>query len=68
MTGSPSRPDDIGPVYFEIRVLGNAAQVTAIHAATGTEVKVTCPATLARSSMQLAALRRLQSVLAKQVG
>lgn len=65
MTGMTPKGKDIGTVYFEVRVIGNAAQVTAIHAATGTEVKVTCPATLAQSSMQLAALRRLQSVLAK---
>lgn len=58
----------LGEVLFEIRVLGNSAQVTAIHAATGTEVKVICPATLARGSMQQAAMNKLRYVLNRDSG
>lgn len=50
-------------VLFEIRILGNSAQVSAIHVPTNTEVKVICPAALPTTFMQKAALRRLLWVL-----
>lgn len=52
-------------VLFEIRILGNSAQVSAIHVPTNTEVKVVCPAALPAVLMQKAALRRLLWVLSR---
>jgi hypothetical protein len=53
-------------ILFEIVKSGNAAQVSAIDAATGIEVFLTGPANLSPVSLRAAALRKLLFVLQKQ--
>ena len=53
-------------VLFEFIVQGNVAKVTAIHAATGTEVSTVGPANAGREVLAKAALRKLQYVMAKK--
>ncbi len=52
-------------IYFEITVIGNSARVCAIHATTGQEVVVICPARLSRAMMEQAAVNKLRYVLNK---
>lgn len=59
------KDDDLGEVYLEFQAVGHAVRVSAIHAATGKEVQVVCPATYSQFSMQQAALRKLRYVLSK---
>jgi hypothetical protein len=55
-----STDEPAGEVYFELRSIGNAVKVTAIHAATGVEVSVMGPASAAQADLQRLALRKLR--------
>lgn len=55
-------------VLVEIVVLGAYAKVTAIDAATGTEVSVTGPAAADQRALRAAAIRKLEFVLKKRNG
>jgi hypothetical protein len=52
-------------VIFEIVVAGDAAKVTAVDEATGTEAVAVGPAGAARADLEALALRKLQRMLAK---
>ena len=53
-------------VLIEIVTLGAYAKVAAIDAATGTEISLTGPADADRTTLEAAALRKLEFVLNKQ--
>jgi uncharacterized protein DUF6898 len=57
--------DNASEVYFEFAAIGRSVKVTAVHAATGTEVSVVAPANAARADLQRLALRKLQAKLQK---
>ena len=60
----PSTPeDDPGGVYFEFTAIGVSVKVTAIDAATGTEVSVVAPAGAAQADLQRLALQKLKARL-----
>jgi hypothetical protein len=50
-------------VYFELIAIGHSVKVTAIHAASGTEVSVVGPASAARSDLERLALQKLKARL-----
>lgn len=52
-------------VLFEMVRVGNAVKVTAIDAKSGTEAVVVGSATLSRYSLEQAALRKLERLMAK---
>jgi hypothetical protein len=54
-----------GEVYFEFTAIGNSVKVTAIDAATGTEVVAIGPASAARADLQRLALRKLLAKMKK---
>ena len=58
-------PDDRshGEVYFEFVAIGRQVKVSAIDAATGTEVSVMGPATASQVDLQRLALKKLQARL-----
>ena len=58
-------PDDRSPgeIYFEFVAIGRHMKVSAIDAATGTEVSVTGPATASRADLRRLALQKLQARL-----
>jgi uncharacterized protein DUF6898 len=58
MTGSSSEPAN--EIYFEFVAIGRHVKVSAIDAATGTEVSVLGPATASRADLQRLALQKLQ--------
>ncbi len=53
-------------ILIEIVTIGAYAKVVAIDAATGTEISTTGPADADRSTLEAAAIRKLQFVLNKQ--
>lgn len=53
-------------ILIEIVSIGAYAKVSAIDAATGTEVSITGPADADRVTLEAAAIRKLQFVLNKQ--
>ncbi len=53
-------------ILIEIVTIGAYAKVTAIDAATGTEVSTTGPSDADRVTLEAAAIRKLQFVLNKQ--
>ena len=53
-------------VLFEMFRMGGSVKVSAIHAATLTEVSVVCPATASEMQMKTLALQKLRYVLAKR--
>jgi len=53
-------------ILIEIVTIGAYAKVVAIDAATGTEISITGPADADRSTLEAAAVRKLQFVLNKQ--
>ena len=53
-------------VLIEITTVGAYAKVAAIDSATGTEISITGPAEADRSTLEAAAIRKLQFVLKKQ--
>jgi hypothetical protein len=55
-------------ILIEIVTVGAYAKVAAIDSATGTEVSITGPADAERSTLEAAAIRKLQFVLSKQGG
>jgi hypothetical protein len=55
-------------VLIEIVTVGAYAKVAAIDSATGTEVSITGPADAERSTLEAAALRKLEFVLSKRSG
>ena len=63
--GGSGAPDD---VLIEFVILGNAARVTAIHAASGTEVTIVGPASAPRAALEAAVSRKLAYVMAKEKG
>jgi hypothetical protein len=50
-------------VYFELIAIGRSVKVTAIHAASGTEVSVVGPASAARSDLERLAIQKLAARL-----
>jgi hypothetical protein len=52
-----------GEVYFEFKPYGGAVKVTAIDAATGTEVSVMGPASAAQADLERVALQKLRARL-----
>ncbi len=61
MTEQP-KPD----VYFEFVALGSVVKVSAIDAATGTEVSAMGPATASQADLQRLALQKLKARLARE--
>jgi hypothetical protein len=53
-------------VLIEIVTIGAYAKVSAIDSATGTEISITGPAEADRTTLEAAAIRKLQFVLGKQ--
>jgi hypothetical protein len=53
-------------IFIEIVVVGAYAKVSAIDSVTGTEISITGPADADRSTLEAAAVRKLQFVLNKQ--
>jgi ABC-type uncharacterized transport system YnjBCD ATPase subunit len=52
-----------GEVYFEFTAIGRSVKVSAVHAATGTEVSVMGPSRAAQSDLQRLALGKLKARL-----
>jgi len=52
-----------GEVYFEFTAIGRNVKVSAIDAATGTEVSIMGPVTAAKADLQRLALQKLQARL-----
>jgi len=59
---------DPGEVYFELTAIGRSVKVTAIDAATGTEVSVIAPAGAARADLERLALQKLRARLKQEFG
>lgn len=59
---------DDGEVLFEFQRVGMYMKVTAIHAATGTEVSVAGPATGSQELLRRTALNKLKYVLSRLQG
>jgi len=55
-------------VLFELRQIGNTVKVTAIDVATNTEVSTMGPPSAGEHNLKLAALRKLDYVLAARRG
>ena len=53
-------------ILIEIVTIGSYAKVVAIDAVTGTEISITGPADADRSTLETAAVRKLEFVLNKQ--
>ena len=53
-------------VLFEVRLVGNAAKISAIDPATNTEVSVIGPANADPYTLKMNALRKLKAVLRKR--
>lgn len=76
LIGSGARPEVMaggGPgageeVLVEFVIHGNAARVTAIHTASGTEVTIVGPASAPRAVLEAAVSRKLAYVMAKEKG
>ena len=60
---SGNRPKAGNEIYFEFVAIGRQVKVSAIDAATGTEVSVMGPATASRADLQRLALQKLQARL-----
>ena len=55
----PPDPPKKGEIYFEYITLGNSTKVSAVDAATGTEVSIMGPAGTDRKTLESLALRKL---------
>lgn len=55
-----------GEVYFEFVTIGRIAKVSAIDAATGTEVSISGPVSAGQKSLERTALRKLQYVMQRE--
>jgi len=53
-------------VFFELRRIGNSVKVTAIDGATGVEVSTLGPVAAGEHGLKMAALRKLDYVLAER--
>ena len=53
-------------VFFEFTTIGTAVKVTAIDAATGTEVSIIGPASAAQADLERLALAKLKARLARE--
>ena len=51
--------DNADKVYFEFQAIGRSVKVSAIHAATGTEISVVGPASASKADLQRLALQKL---------
>ena len=63
-----TQPGVEGEVLFEMRRIGNAVKVTAIHVATDTEVVTMGPPSVGEHGLKQAALRKLSYVMAQKRG
>jgi len=59
---------DLGEVFFEFRRFGGTVKVSAIHAASGTEVSLAGAASAGEYALKMAAIRKLLYVLNRPVG
>ena len=57
------KPDATNDVYFEFVSIGRNVKVSAIDAATGTEVSIMGPATASQADLQRLALQKLMARL-----
>ncbi len=55
-------------ILIEIVTIGAYAKVSAIDSLTGTEISITGPASAERSSLEAAAIAKLEFVLKKRAG
>ena len=55
-------------IFIEIVTMGSFAKVSAIDSETGTEVSITGPANAERTTLEAAAVQKLEYVLKKQAG
>ncbi|MHA1524638.1 MAG: DUF6898 family protein [Alphaproteobacteria bacterium] len=62
----PASPPVEGEVYIEFHSVGNVVKVSAVDAATGTEVSIMGPANTARAILERNALRKLAYVLKRK--
>lgn len=63
MTRNPSQH---GEIYLEFQAVGQQVRVTAIDAATGTEVVVFGPKSASQAELKLVAVRKLQRRLERE--
>ena len=63
---TPSREPGPREVYFEFIAIGAVVKVSAIDAATGTEVSVMGPASAAQADLEKLALAKLKARLARE--
>jgi hypothetical protein len=59
---------DLGEVLFEFRRIGASVKVSAIHAASGTEISLVGAASAGEYALKAAALRKLAYVLVGRGG
>jgi len=59
---------NLGEVYLEHQRIGNLVKVSAIHAATATEVSIQGPASASQNELETLAINKLKYVLAKNPG
>jgi hypothetical protein len=59
----PDDPPEGREIYFEFTGIGRTMKVSAIDAATGTEVSIVGPATASQADLQRLALQKLQARL-----
>lgn len=52
-----------GEVYFEYITIGKAVKVSAVHAATGTEVSISGPRSAGQKELEKVALQKLVHVM-----
>jgi len=57
-----------GEVIFEFRQIGNSVKVTALHVASDTEISLVGAPSVGEYGLKLAALRKLNYVLAQKKG
>jgi len=57
-----------GEVYFELITIGNSVKVSAIDAATGTEVSIAGPRNASQKELERIALQKLLRVMVKSNG
>lgn len=63
--GTPDNDPRAGEIYLQFQQVGQAIKVTAVDAATGTEVVVMGPANASRTDLQKVAVRKLKAQIAK---
>lgn len=63
--GNADKQVRAGEVYLEFKVIGHSVKVTAVDAATGTEVSIAGPASTDRRLLEKNALNKLKYVMSK---